>query len=571
MLHYDQRRENDNSSFLPQKEMFLYFPKPDEICERISDPSPKLVRNIFHVRNFLEEEDKVIDTLKTLLKDYIDKTKQTNKSKDLFTLNKICDNREELLRYLNYNNYDAYQTLNMLKLFANLLEKYRIKSHVEFSEKIGYVLNYGFIQCLGRDKKYRPILWIDFRKYDSKLIKQIENKDIIEIFVYYINFVIEKMMLPGQIEQFNVIIQIDSMDSSNFLNNFKDIIFTIQMYFPSRLHRLFVLTFKNTIESSFSLIENYLLLYNKERMVIANRKKYKSLFKEISQDTLKDFLEPLLNSNHSSSTNDPNEFNKNNAHAHLKGKNDLYFPPKVNNNIIFDNEDEKKGLHMEIEDYLNFVKENEGFYIFENKLFANNMNSNPYKSKEFPEENHVTYEKIDTKHNTQEDKKRKKSTNNRNESDLIRLKIINSECNNNKELIKDAIRVDDEVIPKACSGNKSSKYEVGKANLTDGIQFITRTRSSNRTNQGTKNSLSERENHYRRNSMTHGSWKKNLTIKIYDNMDSTQNSNIKLFVHQSENLSTSQKRERHQSSNLVFENQGRGDTCCKNLNNCSIF
>jgi hypothetical protein len=306
-------------------------------------------------------------------------------------------------------------------------------------------------------------------------------------------------------------------------------------------------------------------------MVIANRKKYKSLFKEISQDTLKDFLEPLLNSNHSSSTNDPNEFNKNNAHAHLKGKNDLYFPPKVNNNIIFDNEDEKKGLHMEIEDYLNFVKENEGFYIFENKLFANNMNSNPYKSKEFPEENHVTYEKIDTKHNTQEDKKRKKSTNNRNESDLIRLKIINSECNNNKELIKDAIRVDDEVIPKACSGNKSSKYEVGKANLTDGIQFITRTRSSNRTNQGTKNSLSERENHYRRNSMTHGSWKKNLTIKIYDNMDSTQNSNIKLFVHQSENLSTSQKRERHQSSNLVFENQGRGDTCCKNLNNCSIF
>jgi len=379
--------------------MFLYFPKAHEIYERISDPSPKLVRNIFHVQNFSEEEYKLIETLKTLLKDYIDKTIQTNKFKDLFTLNKICNNREELLRYLNYNNYDAYQTLNMLKIFANLLEKYRINSHVEFNEKIGYVLNYGFIQCLGRDKKYRPILLIDFRKYDSKLIKQVENKDIIEIFVYYISFVIEKMMLPGQIEQFNVIIQIDSLDSSNFLNNFKDIIFTIQMYFPSRLHKLFVLTFKNTIESSFSLIENYLLLYTKERMIIVNKKKYKSLFKEISQDTLKDYLEPLLNSIHSSSTSDPNESVKNSTH--LMGRNDLYFPPKINNNIIFDNEDEKDGLHMEVEDYLEFMKENEGFYIFNNKLFSNNINSNPYNSKEFPEENHVTYEKVDLKHNSQ--------------------------------------------------------------------------------------------------------------------------------------------------------------------------
>jgi len=54
-------------------------------------------------------------------------------------------------------------------------------------------------------------------------------------------------------------------------------------------------------------------------------------------------------------------------------------------------------------------------------------------------------------------------------------------------------------------------------------------------------------------------------------MDSTQNSNMKFIVHQSENLSTSQKREKHHSSNLVFENQGRGDSCCKTLNNCSIF
>jgi hypothetical protein len=304
-------------------------------------------------------------------------------------------------------------------------------------------------------------------------------------------------------------------------------------------------------------------------MIIVNKKKYKSLFKEISQDTLKDYLEPLLNSIHSSSTSDPNESVKNSTH--LMGRNDLYFPPKINNNIIFDNEDEKDGLHMEVEDYLEFMKENEGFYIFNNKLFSNNINSNPYNSKEFPEENHVTYEKVDLKHNSQEEKQQKAQTNHRNESDIIRLKIINSDCNNNKELIKDAIRVDQEVIPKACSGNKSSKNEERNANLTDGVQFITRTRSSNRLNPGTKKSLSERENHYRRNSMTHGSWKKNLTIKIYDNMDSTQNSNMKFIVHQSENLSTSQKREKHHSSNLVFENQGRGDSCCKTLNNCSIF
>ncbi len=333
MLHYDQRREIENSSFLPQKDMFLYFPKSEEIFVSSSEPRPKIERNIFHVKKCLDEEDKGIETLKTILKDYIDKTKQSNNTKDHFTLNRVYDNKEELLRYLNYNNYDAFQTLNMLKIFAGLIEKYRINPQVEFNEKIGYVLNYGFIQCLGRDKKYRPILWIDFRKHDIQLTKHIDNKEFIEIFVYYINFVIEKMMLPGQVEQFNVILQIDSMDSSIFVNNFKDIIFTIQMYFPSRLHKLFVVTFKNTIESSFSLIENYLLLHNKERMVIVNKKNYKSLFKEISQRTLKEHFEYLLDSNRSSSSNDHNESSSTKKQ---------YFPPKVNNDIIFDDENGRR-------------------------------------------------------------------------------------------------------------------------------------------------------------------------------------------------------------------------------------
>ena len=568
MIEKVQVHENEIFSYLPQYEMFLYFPQSEEICQKISEPRPKIVRKIFHVYKFYEEEDKLIDTLKSVIKNYIDKTSKVNKSKDYEMLNVIHQNREDMLRYLNYNDYDPHQALNMLKNLSNLLDKYKINVHIEFTEKIKFFLNYGFIYCLGRDKRYRPILVIDFRKYDSILIKQIENKDIIEFFLYYINFVIEKMMLPGQIEQFNVIIQIDCMDSSNFLNNFKDIIFTIQMYFPSRLNNLYILTFKNTIESSFSLIENYLLLYNKARMIIVNKKKYKSLFKEISQEMLVDLLGPILKKNQSFSSNDSNEKEsiRNNLNSKTKSRKNVCFPPVLNNNIIFDKEEEKIGLHMEVEDYLKFINENKGFYYFDNNLFSNSntINTNTMSNKEFP------IEKSGNILSVQEVNKQKDHLHSRNQSGIIRLKINNSECDNPMELTKEPLRNHDDNIPKTCSGNKYQKDDIVKENLTDGIQFITRTKSSNRINHVPKNSLSEREHHYRRNSITHGSWKKNLTIKIYDNMDSTQNSNNKFFNQQFENLSTSQKREKNHS-NLVIENQGRGDSCCKNLNNCSIF
>ena len=401
IMDEDNLKEKENHSFLPQKEMYLYFPKNNDICEKIIDPKLKIIRNIFHAKKYHEEEQKKLENLKLALKEFLDK-KSNDKLLNFDILRTIYENKEELLRYLNFNNYDFYQTLILLKMFNELLSKLKINyKKIELTEMINTMLNCGFIYTLGRDKKFRPIIVIDFRKYESKLLKKLESRecliDLAKMFIFYFNFIIEKMMIPGQIEQFSVILQIDGMDSSNFLNNFKDIIYLIQMCFPSRLHLMYIVSFKNIFESSYNIIENFLLMYNKERTIFINKKKYNSIFDEISNETLREFLDPITKSTlGNNSTRGSNGSNSGFLGGTLsKFKSTFAFPPKLNNNIIFDNEDEKAEYLMNTEDYLKFIKENENseFYCFKEELFLIRTIDKCQSSKEFSLEHFATFKK----------------------------------------------------------------------------------------------------------------------------------------------------------------------------------
>ena len=372
-----------NTSYLPDIEMHLFFPKSNDICKKICNPKEQIVRNIFHVHNYLEDEERKYTNLKNLIENEL---YFQNESIYLDNIKRIFSNKESMMRYLNYSKYDIFHTLNIFKNFLDLMKKLMITNiyNIVYNDKIKYMLNSEFVYVIGRDKKFRPIIVIDFRNYEAKILKNVENShfetDLINTLLYFFNFVIEKMLLPGQTEQLNLIMQIDNMSATNFIHNFKDIIYFLQICYPSRLHLMYVVCFKNISESSYNLIENFLFFFNKERIILINKKKYSAIFNEISHKTLKDLLDPLINNFIPfESSNDNQMINNfsgtassivNMVNQRYSDENVKYsFPPFVDKNLIFDNEDEKNKILMKIDDYMSFIEDKKFFYMYNEELF----------------------------------------------------------------------------------------------------------------------------------------------------------------------------------------------------------
>ena len=571
-------------SYLLHKEMYLYFPKNDDIYEKITDHKLKIIRKIFHVKKFCDEEEKKLESLKTVLKEYIDKNSD-EKLHNFDILRNIYKDKEEMMRYLNYNNYDFYQTFILLKMFNELLFKMNINyKNVLITEKINKILNSGFIYTMGRDKRFRPIIVIDFRKYYSLILKAYESRDssinLVNIFVYYFNFIIEKMMLPGQIEQFNIIMQIDGMDSSNFLNNFKDIIYLIQMCYPSRLNLMYIVSFKNILETSYSIIENFLLLFNKERTIIINRKKYKDIFKEISREILKDFLEPILsNSKGSNSTIVSNGSDPAYHGANISKipSTTFYFPPILNNNSIFDKEDEKLDLLMNEDDYIRLMEEdgNKLFYSFNEELFLikTSIKVKSNKEKDFSKEQNTT---LKQESNSQSDQNKDIEFHenlpeiNLKKSMKTEREINNYEINIQFEIEKE-VNQENFSPPQLASKTFGEKPVYASDKIGENDEYISPVKPSTKV---------EKSFTFRKSSQnSKNSWKKNLSIIIKDNAHSIETNNLndlkksnkQIIEKEIINTSTKNTKKTEFNDNSFIDSQCRGDACCKIVPTCQII
>ena len=551
--------EIDQDSYLPQQEMYLYFPQNEDIVKKILEPKIQIIRKIFHVQSRFDEEEKKFD----ILTQSINKEINLNDKENILyydIIRSIISSKDDLLRYLNYNKYDVFQTINMLKTLYELLKKYKITDikKIDSNDKIKYMLNSGYIYILGRDKKFRPIIVIDFRKYESKILKNLEKKDggteLIYTFLYFFNFIIDKMLLPGQVEQFNVILQIDGMNSSNFINNFKDIIYLIQICFPSRLHLMYIASFKNVSESSFNLIENFLFLYNKERIITINKKKYHNIFNEISSEILKDFLEPLnisiiSNNSRKNSNSNLSDFDLLNNSKSEKFKSRFVFPPIINNEIIFDSEEEKKDL-MNVEDYLKFISEitNRDFYSYNENLFRKKTNILKTKLdyQEFNLENFASFCQKPVLNAVKEDIK----DDLKEISPPQNLNLDHTEIYDNIDVIEDEISV--------CEKNIKPTRPI-KNLFTDPPN----TKSS-----------TDREKK---------SWKKNLSIDINEfivlpnesqdeylnNIERAKSSDILKNLYNSPR--NNEKFNNLNNDNTVIDIQGRNDACCSISSKCISF
>ena len=175
---------------LPTDEMYRFIPPSNEILLPDSNPENNY-RFIFNGQPKTDFEQKKL----TEFVQYESKNGKLNYPPSWL--------ESDTMRLLQASGYDMKKTYNIVKDSIEFVKSYP----VSINNKIISLLNMGFMYVYGRDHHFRPIIYVSIKKY----VKDVDTKiysfqDVKESIIYLLNYVIKYILIPGQIENWVVII-----------------------------------------------------------------------------------------------------------------------------------------------------------------------------------------------------------------------------------------------------------------------------------------------------------------------------------------------------------------------------
>ena len=141
------------------------------------------------------------------------------------------------LRYLQATGYDIENTIkNLIPHF----EFRKVKISPNVSDKIIEIINSGFLYSHGRDNRFRPILVIRACIYKDTAAKYLHD-EFERAIVYFMEYTINNLLIPGQVENWNTIVDLDGVSVVGMPADFKKLITTIQSNYRCRLFVMYIL------------------------------------------------------------------------------------------------------------------------------------------------------------------------------------------------------------------------------------------------------------------------------------------------------------------------------------------
>ncbi|KAM3129449.1 hypothetical protein pb186bvf_018441 [Paramecium bursaria] len=240
-LYYHQKiKSMDQLSIMPPQETEFFQPTQEEIKTIIGN---KKIRRIFDTQ--LDEEDnKAIDLF----------YKEVGQPENLLWT------RSQVLRFLQANNFKHQQTLQTMKQY----EEYRKTLPIPFDEEVQKFLNSGIIYIQGRDRRYRPLIVLNAYLINFQQMSfEVQTKGLI----YLLEFIVEKMMIPGKIENWVIIIDFNGQGiMSLHINALKQMMANLQNNFRSRLYKMFLLNTTMMFKVTWNLISPFLDEITKQKI-----------------------------------------------------------------------------------------------------------------------------------------------------------------------------------------------------------------------------------------------------------------------------------------------------------------
>jgi len=146
---------------------------------------------------------------------------------------------------------------------------------VQLTPEIQQLLESGIIYMCGRDNRYRPIVVMNLRLFDEK-----RTDLIIRTFTYFFEEIIEHVLLPGQVEQWVTIMDVEGFSLFSLpLGGGRKLLNHLETHYRGRLYRLYLVNSPSAVWLSWKIVKQFLEDSTVDKVDIVSDNKIKKLYK----------------------------------------------------------------------------------------------------------------------------------------------------------------------------------------------------------------------------------------------------------------------------------------------------
>jgi len=308
---------------LPPKESYYYFPKGEEIIIHNIKKPIKSLRRVFYNVPYTSDEQKWLIEFKNVL--------------NLHSELKIPDYFDDyfLLAFIYSTSGNYNESCKRIEEYINFSKK-TFPILITPQSKLIEILNKGFIYVYGRDNRFRPIIICQCKIF-QKYYKDYQTEELLLAASFLCQYIINNMILPGQFETWNMIINLKGVSIISLPEPLKRLIPELSNYFLCRLYKNYLIGLNFITRILYKIAVNFIDKVTAAKITVLDKKGDPQLFKEIREDNIEEQFGGIA----------PN--------MPLESKNS-YFPPRMpSNNFIKDNENINDILISE-EEYINRYK-----------------------------------------------------------------------------------------------------------------------------------------------------------------------------------------------------------------------
>lgn len=267
--------ENGFEIIIPPKQAFLYFPSIEEQVEFSEKKPYKTFRRIFDgATDFTSFEIEKIEEMKA----YIPTHNQTSNVK--ITDNTFPDS--ELLRILQGVEYRIPDACVELSRYIEWLKMY-YPPHM--NDKALEVLNLGFIYTFGRDHRFRPNIcinvnvWLDHNR--AYTFSEFTNGTL-----YMLNYVVNNCLIKGQVENWNLIVDVGRVSVTSIPQELKDIVKILGDSYRCRTNTIFLIGLGGFVTFMWKVVKGMIDKSTEKKIKILSGSSRKEMFEIMNKEQL---------------------------------------------------------------------------------------------------------------------------------------------------------------------------------------------------------------------------------------------------------------------------------------------
>jgi hypothetical protein len=341
----------------PSKEAFLYIPSLQEEFELDANENI-LSRRIFEgKKGFLPKEQDELSKLKSEIEQY--NLANPRQKAEIPAEWSSC----EVFKILQACKFDAKSAITNLIHYVEFRKSYFPMHPTD--KAIEILSKTGFLYCHGRDRSFRPIIITRAESYLAN-VKKYSYDDWLNAIVFFSEYVIKHMMIPGQVETWNTIADLSNVSLLSLPTDFHKFVKFLQTNYRSRLNLSFVFGMNRLLDFLWRIIRNFLNANVEKKIIFLNETNKNLIFETIMPEQLEAKYGGKANDLFSKNTNNPEEY--------LFNINSL-FPPFMPNEE-FQTAEDKQMLISESE-YISLFKQGQIAQL------SPYIDLNNYETKEF--------------------------------------------------------------------------------------------------------------------------------------------------------------------------------------------